>query len=590
MATEAPPPPPSSSPSSSPPSPPVTAATSTSSSPQSSSGAVTGAGAGTAATSPNTHSPAPIPPPVPVETHPNRAGLKPPPPRRVLTDPNRLAPEDAYHTHSPPRFRPLITNNHAANLRLPAAVAALRPPPAVPGAEPRRVKEVRRRLGSSRRRQKGVWKKLLWVKQSYPDNYTDTETFLDHLQRNPRLRPYDFWPLVADSTVIVQHVCSVVIFVCCFSGIFQERISPVSVVGWGSICTILGWGLWDFWIGKEQGEASRLSLMGDIAGGDTASISGSSISSVKAPNYDTNQKENHIRGLGLRVSTTNLDFQQLRRRSTGLSTFSTHSHSASACSLHSGNSPQSPHSPISPAASINPANGSLPFPSYHSSTHHHPPLTTSHTTAIISPRNRQRLATAKSALLIFCALLGLSPILKSLTKSTTSDSIWAMSCWLMVINIFFFDYSSNSGGSGAGGGSESGAAAKFPASLSTNAAVMASTVLASRLKSTTHVFSLTLFSIEVFGLFPVFRRHLRAISWRGHVLLTVSLVVSAGAAVGITLRGGFMSAILGVIIGGLSTALVMGGCSWWLISLQKYKNVVAGPWDPARPVLRRHWD
>jgi phosphatidylinositol glycan class C protein len=150
----------------------------------------------------------------------------------------------------------------------------------------------------------------------------------------------------------------------------------------------------------------------------------------------------------------------------------------------------------------------------------------------------------------------------------------------MIINIFFFDY-----GSGDAIG-----AAKFPASLSTNAALMASTVLASRLPSTIHVFSLTVFSIEVFGLFPVFRRHLRVISWRGHVLLTVLLVVSAGAGVGITLRGGFAAAIMGTLIGGFSTALVMGGCSWWLIGLQKYKNVVIGPWDPARPVLRRHWD
>lgn len=162
MATQAPHPP--SFPSSSSPSPPLTAATSASSLPQSPSRAVGGGAAVT--TAPLAHSPAAIPPPVPVETHPNRAGLKPPPPRRVLTDPNRLAPEDAYYAHSPPRFRPLVTNNHAANLRLPAAVAALRPPPAVPGAEPRRAKEARRRLGSSRRRQKGAWKKLLWVKQS----------------------------------------------------------------------------------------------------------------------------------------------------------------------------------------------------------------------------------------------------------------------------------------------------------------------------------------------------------------------------------------------------------------------------------------
>lgn len=132
---------------------------------------------------------------------------------------------------------------------------------------------------------------------------------------------------------------------------------------------------------------------------------------------------------------------------------------------------------------------------------------------------------------------------------------------------------------------------RFPASLSTNAALMASTVLASRLPSTTHVFSLTLFSIEVFGLFPAFRRHLRHVSWRGHLGLTLFLVLSAGAGVGVAASGGgWKAAAAGVILGSLLTGLAMGGCSWWLIGLQKYKNEIHGPWDPARPVIRRHWD
>jgi phosphatidylinositol glycan class C protein len=149
------------------------------------------------------------------------------------------------------------------------------------------------------------------------------------------------------------------------------------------------------------------------------------------------------------------------------------------------------------------------------------------------------------------------------------------------MNIFSFDY-----GSGEG----AGATTKFPASLSTNAAVMASTVLASRLPSTTHVFSLMLFSMEVFGLFPIFRRQLRQKSWTGHVLLTLALVIVAGGAVGVTLSGGWAAAIIGSVLGSILTAFVMGGCSWWLISLQKYKNVVIGPWDPARPIIRRHWN
>lgn len=129
---------------------------------------------------------------------------------------------------------------------------------------------------------------------------------------------------------------------------------------------------------------------------------------------------------------------------------------------------------------------------------------------------------------------------------------------------------------------------RFPASLSTNAALMSSTVLASRLPSTTHVFSLTLFSIEVFGLFPVFRRHLRHVSWRGHLVLTLFLVLGAGGVSGITLskNGGWQAMILGMLFWSVGAALGMGGCSWWLIGLQRYKNVVVGPWDPARPVIR----
>ncbi|KAI9374091.1 phosphatidylinositol N-acetylglucosaminyltransferase-domain-containing protein [Aspergillus egyptiacus] len=495
-------------------------------------------------------SPPPVPPPVPVETHPNRTGgLKPPAEHRALPDPTRLAPEDAYYSSSLLRSRP-GTANYDEQIRslsgntTAASVAAFRPPPAVPGAATRKPRGT-----DVRRRRKGAWKKLLWVKQSYPDNYTDTETFLDHLQRNPRVRPYDFWPLVADSTVIVQHVCSVVIFICCFVGIVQGRVSPVSVVCWGSVGTVVGWILWDWWAFSEFAE-NRKAAERTADGDDGSSASSTTSSGQPSQQRLSTQKENQVHGLGLSISQ-NEQGAPLRRHSTGLSADSF--------------TAQDPASP-----SPGPANGTASFP--HSQAYNQFPSFLS--------RNRQRLSTVKSAFLIYFSLLGLSPILKSLTKSTASDSIWAMSCWLLIMNIFSFDY-----GSGEGAG-----ATKFPASLSTNAAVMASTVLASRLPSTTHVFSLMLFSIEVFGLFPIFRRQLRHISWTGHIFLTLALVIVAGGAVGITLRGGWTGAVVGSLLGSILTAFTMGGCSWWLISLQKYKNVVSGPWDPARPIIRRHWD
>lgn len=118
-------------------------------------------------------SPAPIPPPVPVETHPNRAGgLKPPLPQRVPPDPTRLAPEHAYYSHAHPRLWGQ-TENNSIHLRpinsvvaTPAAVAALRPPPAVPGSEPKKKDARRLRDATRRKTRKGAWKKLLWVRQS----------------------------------------------------------------------------------------------------------------------------------------------------------------------------------------------------------------------------------------------------------------------------------------------------------------------------------------------------------------------------------------------------------------------------------------
>jgi phosphatidylinositol N-acetylglucosaminyltransferase subunit C len=420
--------------------------------------------------------------------------------------------------------------------------------------------------------------------------------------------------------VIVQHVCSVAIFICCFAAIYQDRISPVSVVGLASIATFIGWSLWDYWMGQEEeyraATAIELARRAYVEGLDDSSTTGSEGSFNPTMNGN-----GHIlgkpaeRGLGLSLSTSNLVMQSHDRKP---SKPSKHSHSVSANSLQS-------LSPITPLHdSVSDAFPPLqPSPSRQSIA---PPYSGSTLSPSLSPRVQSRLKTVKSALLIYFTLLGLSPILKSLTRSTSSDSIWALATWLLIINIFFFDYGGlyvptkssiphNAVEKSLPNGSLTdglarvathgilGGAPPFPSSLSTNAALMASTVLASRLPSITHVFSLTVFSIEVFGLFPVFRRHLRHMSWNGHVLLTIFLVLASSAGMSIILSTSYTHtygacgvcwswiwhilrrSILGMLIGGLGTSLVMGGCSWWLISLQRYKNVVIGPWDPARPIL-----
>lgn len=458
-----------------------------------------------------------------------------------------LRPEDAVDSSSPPRKPPRASSPLGRSDTITTATAG--------PFDARKRREKRRGRSRSRKSAgKGTWKKLLWVKQSYPDNYTDEETFLDHLQRNPRLRPYEFWPLVADSTIIVQHVCSVVIFVCCFTGIFQERVSPQTVVGWATLGTVAAWGLREYWQimdEKMDSAVAQHSAASDEAEKVSDSGTSGSTSGSAAADFGMPFKE---------LSVSMIAANGLHSRP--------HSRNPSSTSVGGSNI----MTPLTASSDLNIANGptisstSAPISLYQSRP------------SSFSPRMRERLTTAKSALLIYSSLLGLSPILKSLTKSTSSDSIWALSSWLMILNVFTFDY---------GAGPE----ARFPASLSTNAALMASTVLASRLPSTTHVFSLTLFSIEVFGLFPVFRRHLRHHSWSGHLWLTTFSVVLASGGLSMTISGGGWGVgVVGIVLGGIATCSSMGMTSWWLIGLQRYKNEIRGPWDPARPVIRRAWD
>jgi phosphatidylinositol glycan class C protein len=51
------------------------------------------------------------------------------------------------------------------------------------------------------------------------------------------------------------------------------------------------------------------------------------------------------------------------------------------------------------------------------------------------------LKTLKSSILVFLALMSLSPVLRTLTAATSSDSIWALSAVLFTLNALLADYS-----------------------------------------------------------------------------------------------------------------------------------------------------
>ncbi|OCB84632.1 phosphatidylinositol N-acetylglucosaminyltransferase [Sanghuangporus baumii] len=183
----------------------------------------------------------------------------------------------------------------------------------------------------------------------------------------------------------------------------------------------------------------------------------------------------------------------------------------------------------------------------------------------------QRAKTFKSSILVFLALLALSPVLRTLSASTSSDSIWALTACLFMLNILLADY----------GPSRSGRLGRerLTSVLSINAAMSASVVLASRLRDDISVFALMLFSIQVFALLPMLRTRLLMMPSFLRALLTVSF-----AGVSIHLTSGLSQLVTGI------QAVILGfitfGAPWVLVWAQKFKNEIRGPWDVAIPQVR----
>ncbi|KAI9343450.1 phosphatidylinositol N-acetylglucosaminyltransferase subunit C [Zopfochytrium polystomum] len=174
---------------------------------------------------------------------------------------------------------------------------------------------------------------------------------------------------------------------------------------------------------------------------------------------------------------------------------------------------------------------------------------------------------AKGGVLLFTLLLGLTPLIHTLTKDTSSDTIWALSSILFILNLLFHDY-----------GSRLVTSIRFPDSFSINASMFASVLLASRLPTALHVFSFMSLAVEVFALFPILRRALRNISPASDVLMAILLTAAS--------TGLFFSVSrLAVVLYVSSVSFITMICPYWLLVVQKYKNEIRGPWDEARPKL-----
>ncbi|BGO96347.1 hypothetical protein NBRC10512_000566 [Rhodotorula toruloides] len=199
--------------------------------------------------------------------------------------------------------------------------------------------------------------------------------------------------------------------------------------------------------------------------------------------------------------------------------------------------------------------------------------------------------TAVAPVIPLVALYLLSPALKTLTRATTSDSIWALSGTLFAVNLLLGDYRaipttsslrfhsfraifSRSAFSSPAPHGHLARRAPLPSTLSLTAALSGSTVLASRLSSNLQVFSLLLFSTLWFGPFPLLRSSLTLrptllLTW---LLSTAALVAFRSLGTGPTVMASLMLTGTSVV-----APLVRG---WLMI---RYKDRLSGPWDAAVP-------
>ncbi|KAL1951953.1 hypothetical protein VTO73DRAFT_1102 [Trametes versicolor] len=187
-------------------------------------------------------------------------------------------------------------------------------------------------------------------------------------------------------------------------------------------------------------------------------------------------------------------------------------------------------------------------------------------------RYTNRAKTLKASILVFLALLSLSPVLKTLTAATSSDSIWALSASLFVLNALLADYTALR--------PQSHRRERLTSVLSMNAAISSSVVLASRLSDDIAVFGLILFSVQTFALFPMLRRRIQDTARPLQIILTVAL---SGLSLLLTYPLSVTAAYLYAFCFVFVTFIAPGMLVW----AQRYKNEIRGTWDPAVPKVYR---
>lgn len=171
---------------------------------------------------------------------------------------------------------------------------------------------------------------------------------------------------------------------------------------------------------------------------------------------------------------------------------------------------------------------------------------------------RTRLADLQSATIFLSFTFGFSPVLKTLTESVSTDTVYALSAVMLLAHLVSFPYAHPS----------------TPGSLSLNAALFASVCLASRLPGALHTFAMLSCALLVFAMWPCLLQRLRENAPSQFTGLCVGVCIGGVGGLGSQSPGG--AVLLALALGSVTLL-----CPLLLVMLQRHKDNIQGPWDEA---------
>ena len=149
----------------------------------------------------------------------------------------------------------------------------------------------------------------------------------------------------------------------------------------------------------------------------------------------------------------------------------------------------------------------------------------------------------------------LSPVLKTLTETISTDTIYAMTILMFLTHLIFSKYGSLN--------------ISLSDSLSITSSIFGSLMLASRLASPLHAFSLLTVAVQCFVLLPFLMYTLS-----NKVVISIALTFSS-----LYFLLFISQTISYVFI--VSVVFLHFICPWWYVRCQRYKDNIYGPWDEA---------